>query len=131
MSKTNDGVQRDPIDRTAAMILGKGVAPPAVKITCDHWEIRPQLKKHVSKDCDITGTRQGRLVAIGMHHDRNDRWVVRCDCGSFELRTARAMKNPANSADKCVKCRRLDQAKRHHEFATTGRNRESLPSRIK
>lgn len=126
-----DGVMRDPIDRTAAMMFSKGVAPPDVKITCDHWETCPPMKaralvKYQMTDEDLTGRRQGRFVVMGMARDRKARWVVRCDCGCFEIRTAKALRNPNNADDKCVKCRKLDQAKRHHEFVTTGRNRDDL-----
>lgn len=112
-----DGEGRDPIDRTSAMMFAKGVASPVVTIACDHWEICPPLKKQVRYGDDLTGRRQGRMVVVGMYRDRKGRWVVRCDCGSFEIRTAKAICNAGNNSDKCVKCRKTDQAKRHHEFA--------------
>jgi hypothetical protein len=125
-----DGVVREPIDRTAAMMLSKGVAPPEITITCDHWEVCPPLKKPAINGPDLSGHRQGRLVAVGMHKERQGRWVVRCDCGDFEIRTAKSLRNHANSADKCVKCRKIDQAKRHHEFVVNGRNFNSQNTTI-
>ncbi len=131
-----DGVHRAPVARTAAMVFSKGVAAPDVKITCEHWEVCPPLKPkkltsfQLTSD-DLTNCRRGRFVVMGMARDHKARWVVRCDCGDFELRTAKALRNPRNSDDKCVKCCKIDQAKRHHEFVTTGRNRGDLEQNAK
>ena len=54
---------------------------------------------------DLTGRRQGRLVVVGLARDTRKRWVVRCDCGTFTLRTAKAIQNPANAEDRCEHCR--------------------------
>lgn len=62
------------------------------------------------------------MVCVGFAREIEARWIMRCDCGDFEPRKAKAIKNPANSNDRCAKCRQLVEAKRAHEFHTTGRN---------
>ena len=47
---------------------------------------------------------------------------VRCDCGGYEPRTAKSIKNPNNTAERCSKCRQVEQAKRCHHYHTTGKD---------
>lgn len=53
---------------------------------------------------DHTGRRFGKLTVRGTTEGKL-RWVCECDCGAFEIRTTKAVVNPANNADACPKCR--------------------------
>lgn len=66
------------------------------------------------------------MVVVGLAKDIAARWIVRCDCGDYEPRTAKAIKNPANGADCCVKCRQVIVAANCHHFHTTGRDLPTL-----
>lgn len=119
-------MRREPIDRAAAMMFAAGVKTPAVRMgTMNHWEACPPLAdlKRRNVHENLTGKRQGRMAVIGLARDIEARWIVRCDCGDYEPRKAKAIKNPANSNDCCAKCRQMVESKRAHEFRATGRNR--------
>src|SRR5437660_1341862 len=54
---------------------------------------------------EIIGTKFGRLTVVGYaeNQTRNGgaKWVVRCACGAYAIRKTRAIRNPANSGDRC------------------------------
>lgn len=97
------------INKTARLVTGKGFHfEPVLKPYEDHitTDIRPAIRK-LQKGClDLTGVRFGRFVVIGLSKDINNRWIVRCDCGNYEFRTAKSIRNPNNSLDRCVICRK-------------------------
>jgi hypothetical protein len=129
-SATFDGVVRDPIDFAAASMFFKGVKPPQARTGCMwHWEICPPIHtKRMTRELyrrlgeDLTGRRQGRMTVVGASKDLPARWIMRCDCGDYEPRSSKAVKNPNNSQDCCAKCRQIGQAIRHHQYHTTGKN---------
>ena len=99
-----------PQDKTAAMVTGKGTHfDPKIKPSSyTTTDIKPPTWKgtHGTK-LDLKGIRCGRFVVIGLSSERPSRWVVRCDCGNYEFRTAKAIRNPANAQDRCQPCRKL------------------------
>lgn len=129
-SASFDGLVRDPVNRVAAAMLSKGVKAPTVNFgSMTHWETCPALypKEEISIVCrgsgvDLTGRRQGRMVVVGLSRDIAARWVMRCDCGDYEPRTAKSIKNPNNSNDCCTVCRKIEEAKRRHHYHTTGKD---------
>lgn len=52
----------------------------------------------------------------------NGRWEVVCMCGTKEVRTTRAVRNPANTFDACVECRKPIGKLRSDYFKATGKN---------
>lgn len=105
---------RKPVDQTAARVTSSG----------EHYE--PDVPKSNAYDSDLPiaiapchpradnliGRRVGRLTVIGYHGPRlngkgeviSHRWVMRCDCGMWTVRRARAIKNPKCAEDCCDKC---------------------------
>jgi hypothetical protein len=61
---------------------------------------------------DFTGRRIGRLTVVGRSgkKDRGTRWLVRCDCGRYEGRRTKTLKNLRS--DRCSECDRLDQIRK-------------------
>ena len=53
---------------------------------------------------DLTGARQGKLTVVGFSEGLKARWVVKCECGFYEIRTTQAIKNPNNGNDCCSEC---------------------------
>lgn len=106
-----------PVNREAALATARG----------EHWEwknkatilanngvhqdtpppIQP-LPKNASTLPDLTGVSFGRFRVIGFARDRRSKWVVRCVCGIYEMRTTKAIRNPLNSTDRCRSCRHVD-----------------------
>ena len=65
------------------------------------------IPNHVN---DLTGIKKGRLTVIGLSasfskdNGRGYRWVVRCSCGRYEIRTARTIMK-GNQLDMCNVCK--------------------------
>lgn len=59
--------------------------------------VRPYPDSALKSD-DLTGQRVNRLTVVGMHVDPGGknaaRWVVKCLCGWYETRTAKALRDP-------------------------------------
>ncbi len=63
---------------------------------------------------DATGLKAGSLTAIGLstvvagHHSfsrqKRARWVCRCVCGYYVLRSRDSLLNPKNALDACDRC---------------------------
>ena len=83
---------------------------------------------------NLTGLRVGRLVVIGYHSRRkkNGRmWVVRCQCGAYEVRKASKLtaERPADAPElTCVDCEALRHAQHAHHAAVTGRWPSGAPA---
>jgi hypothetical protein len=70
---------------------------------------------------DLTGRTVGRLTVIGYYVVRGSgtgakgRWVVRCSCGRYEVRSARVIKSPHDedmSRGYCYECDRTVQTRK-------------------
>lgn len=114
-----DGVSREPVDRQAAVLLSKGVACvlPKMPPTLLHQEAPIPFTRNgrlleLLGHNNLTGKRRGRLVVQGLAKYIPKRWVVRCDCGTYEVRTSKAIRNDSNAVDACVRCKQLTQRSR-------------------
>lgn len=70
---------------------------------------------------DFTGRKFGRLTVIGMYADGAGKWVCRCSCGSYLVRSSKAIKNQQNIHDACSECRHLMHLKRNEHWRRTGK----------
>ncbi|HEJ6002023.1 TPA: hypothetical protein SL812_003317 [Pseudomonas aeruginosa] len=70
---------------------------------------------------DLRGVKFGRFTVLGMSAKKAARWVVRCECGNWSLRTSRSIKNPNNAEDCCEECRHLLFLKREEIKRRTGK----------
>ncbi|MCC4240338.1 hypothetical protein [Thalassospira povalilytica] len=114
-----------PIDRVAVRVAGKGYEyRPDKKIQTADQPTPIPTRKVPESIPDITGLTRGRLTVIGLARDTKKRWVVRCNCGTYSLRTAKAMKNEENVQDRCEHCRHLAHLKRSDHYRSTGRDRD-------
>ena len=107
-----------PNSATAAKVTSKGTHyEPSFNASARDTLDMPPAMKHSSEFThpdalatynEMVGSRTGRLtvlgIATGNNKKKNARWVVRCDCGKYEFRKARALRNPANSHDRCTVC---------------------------
>jgi len=112
-----------PINKTAALVVSKGYSyeTKTIKSNCLFSETilktiptpkHPNLK-------DLTGDRFGRFKVIGLSADKAKRWVVRCSCGNYELRTSKCI--ISNQPDQmCIKCYSALQAIKKHDFKKHG-----------
>jgi len=111
-----------PVDRTAARVLQKGehYDPVKPKEVFGHSDTPlPTERFRGPASWDMTGVRFGLFVVIGVAPGQlatglNTRWVVRCQCGAFEYRRTRAIKNQENAhIDRCAVCRDLAWLRNH------------------
>lgn len=122
---------RTPIDKTAAMVVGRGFHYEPAKRVMNNDSDMPIATREIRKVernaqgfKDLTNTRYGRFVVLGPSRDHSAAWVVRCTCGRYSTRTAKAIKNPANAQDRCEHCRHLAFLKRENARQVTGRNQD-------
>jgi hypothetical protein len=123
-----------PVNKQAARALGRGVHYDDTVQQKDlvHWEAPPPMRQILANMPDLRGICFGRFVVLGLHEtpayktatgnkSSGANWVVRCACGDYEVRKAKAIRNPKNANDKCHECRRLDQLKDRDVFTRTQR----------
>lgn len=119
-----DGLHREPVDLTAALVVSRGIRyEPTGRVLRPHFESQPPIinylrHRELRPTDNLTGRKRGRLTVVGKARDVLARWVVRCACGKYEYRTAKAIKNRANNEDACEYCRKVMVAKRAHEYRT-------------
>ncbi|KJS40374.1 MAG: hypothetical protein VR70_05915 [Rhodospirillaceae bacterium BRH_c57] len=113
-----------PTNKTAAMVMAKGFEyQPDKKInTPHHWDAPQQVRPVPKNTQDLTGLRVGRLRVIGLLIDK-PLWLVRCDCGKYEARRSKSLKNERNSGDRCEICRHHNYLMMADEFRRTGQNK--------
>ena len=116
-------VSRDPVNKMASIVTSKGYKYKPRKIiapTLVHTDVPPPMTGKGPQH--LVGVRFGYFEVIGLYAKKKGRWVVRCDCGKYETRTAKAIKNPKNSGDRCHMCRHLEKLKRLDEYRRKGYN---------
>ena len=120
----NDIHARSAINKTAALVVGRGVdwVPDKIINTGDS-ELPLQTKPTPFGVSDLSGVRFARFLVIGLSADFPGKWVVRCSCGKFSMRRAKTIKNPLNTCDRCEHCRHLAYLKRFDFWKRTGIDR--------
>lgn len=120
---------RIPIDRIAARAISAGVAYSPQKSIRNLDTDLPiktrestQTERRSNGFVDLSGRRVGRFTVLGMASQINAMWVLRCDCGRYTTRTAKAIKNPQNTNDRCEHCRHLAFLKCEEHWRRTGRH---------
>lgn len=128
-----------PIDKKTAVVAfskGESFSPKIIDHRVLDGRTSPKSTNYPLKKFDgitfredFTGKRYGRLTVIWLHHigRRSDKWVVRCDCGKYELRKPEKLetliKAGASLADEmCDFCKIANQdrlAKKHKFDRTT------------
>lgn len=115
-----------PVDRVAARVMGPGVHYEK-DVHDRHWKEPPPYYRFIPQEgnpqsVDLTGRKFGLFTVIGwlgavggstgrqrkgLHKPpkRQGAWLVRCACGDYEQRTAKAIRNPKNDQDRCCLCR--------------------------
>lgn len=140
MSKDILDMKREPINRVAAQVTGKGI----------HWEpdkkrlmgdsetplpvlSRAQMDTNQRSNLDAKlGRKFGRLTVIGVAADqgvkstKGMRYVVRCDCGTYTYRRHKVIDNERNGIDCCDNCRHLIHLKRTEIYRRTGKDVNSV-----
>ena len=106
------------MDKTAARVTSKGYPYEPAKLNGDYFESETPIatkpewfyKKHRKNIPDLRARKVGRFLVLGLADSqklgiKKGRWVVRCSCGRYGIRTAKAIRNPKNVDDCCLICR--------------------------
>lgn len=107
-----------PVNKTAARVMGGGVHfDDGRKIvdTLRHFDappkcIDPENYPNDPSFQDMRGVRVGQVVVIGflgrLGRTRNAKpqWLVRCDCGQFETRSAKFLRAGSEDYHACARC---------------------------
>lgn len=130
MSKDILDMKRLPINKTAALVVGKGIDwTPNKKILTADSDFPLTIRSMIGENPQaihmvqtLVGKRCGRLTILGLSNDYKGKWVVRCQCGTFTLRNKKVLTNPENmKIDCCENCRHLLYIKRAEHFRRTGK----------
>jgi len=112
---------RHAVDGIAARVVSQGFKYiPEKKIQTADSEFpllineRPRLPKGTKS---LSGKKFGSFIVIGMSLEVRGRWVCRCNCGIYTLRTRRAVENLKNNDDRCEICRHKQFLKKKIEGA--------------
>lgn len=118
-----------PINATAARVVSAGTHYVSNKRHgSEVFDVRPPMRQATYRDKsvpgyrDLTGTRRGRLVVVGLSEGSAMKWVMRCDCSAYVLRTNKAATNESNNADACEECRHVMFLKRRELFHRSGKD---------
>jgi hypothetical protein len=119
-----------PVNAAAARAVSMtGDIEPAPKLTegQKHWEAPPRtipIPAHQPQFMDLTGRTIGRCTVVGYLGPGRvgSRWLVRCLCGRYEARKAKAItrRAPSDAPDQCARCNHLHRIQRQHHFDTKG-----------
>lgn len=118
-----------PLNKDAAIARdGRGVGfEPKLKAAPDitHSELPLPTAPVVKGSLDLTGTKFGAAMTVmgkapAKIGNNAAAWVVRCACGNYEHRTAKAIRNPRNDQDRCRPCRQVEYLKRRERDLRPG-----------
>ena len=105
-----------PVDGTAArVVFGKGEHwAPLHKGPNEGWDAPPLPEAEMPKGAtNIAGVRRGHITALRYHRTNQNngpKWLVRCDCGRYELRRLKTWIK-STAFDECERCRSAHYAK--------------------
>lgn len=113
MGKVDTRLLGAPVNRTAAIVTGKGFSRDwNLKGGHVTWDAPQPTRQPTSKAQDYRGLTFGRMTVIGLLRDMPNRWLCRCSCGRYEPRRAKAIRNKNNHRDACRDCQTLHERKR-------------------
>ena len=121
-----------PVNKTAALVVSKGIHYEMnCKIQTPEFIGPPKMiPRHLLPKTpsfiDLTGRQKGRLKVIGLMAEEKGKWVVRCVCGTYTIRSSKAIlsieTNPNAMFDACRECMHFAQMKRHEVYRRTGKD---------
>lgn len=101
-----------PIDRTAGQVVSRGEQYRQPDFDAFLSDVRPATKPLPPNSPNVVGARFGRLQVVGLSADFHKRWVVRCSCSYYAIRTLTALrKGKGDCALMCDKCAHLEGLK--------------------
>lgn len=108
-----------PANVTASVVTGRGTGwEPIRKIYPDsyaHGDLPFPTRRTPRGTIDLTGKKIGRLTVIGLSATKRGRWVARCVCGIYEMRSAKFLCSAgAKERGRCMQCDYLAEIREGH-----------------
>lgn len=101
--------------------VNRWIAPPPIKSLASLGEIGQAMAR------ELIGRRCGRLTVLGIWAETNPKknsvWVVRCDCGYYEGRKAKALRGAFAHQLACTACDALESLRKRAAQPNTAANR--------
>lgn len=116
----------NPVNKLAANVVAKSLDKGTYFNPGNHLCSSTPLptNKYIGKkDNNLIGRRKGRFTVIGLSASfigssgKGHRWVVKCDCGRFEIRTEKTIKK-GKSPDSCIECKKTETLYRMQKWLT-------------
>ncbi len=114
----------EPVNRVARRVVQSGTHySPAERLCATEGMIAsdtplPMTDPKTDHQLAIIGLRRGRITVIGPYKEesprrKNARYVIRCDCGRYELRNSKVIVNGIRDGidDMCQRCNSLRKMK--------------------
>lgn len=124
----------DPLNATAGVVVRESAEQYAGRVPeyHAHWTAPPLPEARLPAGVeDLSGRRVGRLRVVRYHrrHPKlGSQWLVRCDCGDYELRRTKALRDTGERA-MCAACDWLNVVKARNErerHGMSGREADAL-----
>lgn len=113
-----------PINKTASIVTSRGyyytpkIKPSGTGKSIDS-DVMIKTRAVQKGQLDLTGERYVRLTVVGLSEEVNGKWVCRCDCGKYTLRTAKSIKKKTKESGCCDECHHLAALRRKEAFLRT------------
>jgi hypothetical protein len=108
----------NPVDRTAKQVISKGFQyEPAKRFNQEIWDAPPtNVQPLRGRLRGFRGSRQNRMEVVGFiaNPPKIGKFLVRCDCGKYELRKISSWKKMRAFDDCCQRCRHIEYLKYSH-----------------
>ncbi len=101
-----------PINKTTGIVLQKGEHFKEPEYT-NLFKAPLPVKKY-NGEKNLTGKRFYRFTVIGFTGENGQgksRWLLRCDCGNYTVRSRKSIKKIKKNNGKCSQCSYLDYIK--------------------
>lgn len=124
-----------PLNREASAVrdgsgdLWEARVPAHIK----HWSAPPPQERPPPPDiADLTGLVRNRLTVVRYHGPAKDggRWLVRCACGNYELRRAKAIRKGGDEEMACFVCVKVETLRRRGSGKNTRATRRAEEARL-
>lgn len=118
-----------PINGTAARVMAPGEShvfrlSEGAADSSTPLPVRPASHHELAQTSfmDLKGKAFGRLTVAGLSADVKARWVCRCVCGQYVMRTAKTVRGASEEAC-CDQCRLLACSKQREYVRRTGKHK--------
>lgn len=98
-----------PVNKLATTVTSPSSQPDITipkELLREHWDVMPPTKALPLRDRgfkNMMGVKFGRFTVVGLSAQNMLKWVVRCACGVYEIRSNDAVKRGAKNS-RCCRC---------------------------